>query len=84
MERLNEVRQLQDEEDRHKSYIAYLPEKRSIRISGLSFIYPGSLDAPVLEDIDLEIPEGQVTAIVGVSGSGKTTLLKLLLKFYEQ
>jgi len=84
MERLNEVRQLQDEEDRHKNYITYLPENKSICISGLSFIYPGSLDAPVLEDVNLEIPEGKVTAIVGVSGSGKTTLLKLLLKFYDQ
>ncbi len=84
MERLNEVRQLQDEEDRHKSYITYLPQYKSIRLSGLSFTYPGSLDAPVLEDISLEIPERKVTAIVGVSGSGKTTLLKLLLKFYDQ
>jgi ATP-binding cassette subfamily B protein len=37
----------------------------------------------VLDDIDLIIPEGKITAIVGASGSGKTTLMKLLLKFYK-
>ncbi len=93
MERLNEVRQLQDEEPpsippkggrQGGPGLTYLPENKSLKVKGLSFIYPGSLDAPVLEDINLEIPEGKVTAIVGVSGSGKTTLLKLLLKFYEQ
>ena len=36
-----------------------------------------------LKDINLTIPCGRVTAIVGTSGSGKTTLLKLLLRFYE-
>jgi ATP-binding cassette subfamily B protein len=36
-----------------------------------------------LKAINLHIPFGKTTAIVGSSGSGKTTLLKLLLKFYE-
>jgi ATP-binding cassette subfamily B protein len=36
----------------------------------------------VLRNVDLHIPENQVTAVVGVSGSGKTTLIKLLLGFY--
>lgn len=55
----------------------------SINFNNVSFTYPGAGNEPVLYDINLEIPRGKTTAIVGVSGSGKTTLLKLLLKFYE-
>jgi len=56
---------------------------RGIIFSNVSFTYPGAGNEPVLRDINLLIPKGKTTAIVGVSGSGKTTLLKLLLKFYE-
>jgi len=83
MERLNEVHQLEDEEKADKIYLHQLPENKSIVINNLSFAYPGAGNDPVLEEINLHIPEGRITAIVGVSGSGKTTLLKLLLKFYE-
>lgn len=55
----------------------------SIHFKNLSFTYPGAGNEPVLKNIDLSIPKGKTTAIVGISGSGKTTLLKLLLKFYE-
>ncbi|MEP6927228.1 MAG: peptidase domain-containing ABC transporter [Ginsengibacter sp.] len=84
MERLNEIHQLDDEEDPKKIYNNHLPEDKSILLKNLSFTYPGAGNDPVLKDINLYIPEGKVTAIVGVSGSGKTTLLKLLLKIYEQ
>jgi ATP-binding cassette, subfamily B, bacterial len=84
MERLNEIHQLDEEEDPQKTYITQLPENQSIFIKNLSFTYPGAGNEPVLKDINLYIPEGKVTAIVGVSGSGKTTLLKLLLKIYQQ
>ncbi len=83
MERLNEIHQLPDEEKRDASYISTLPENKTITFNSLSFTYPGAGNEPVLNNINLQIPEGAVTAIVGVSGSGKTTLLKLLLKFYE-
>jgi iron(III) transport system ATP-binding protein len=36
---------------------------------------------PVLSDVELTIPEGSVTAVLGVSGSGKTTLLRLIAGF---
>jgi ATP-binding cassette subfamily B protein len=83
MERLNEVHQLPDEEVAGTTYIQRLPEDKTIRFTRFSFSYPGPGNEPVLDNIDLEIPERKVTAIVGVSGSGKTTLVKLLLKFYD-
>lgn len=49
----------------------------------MSFAYPGVGNEAVLKNINLHIPEGKTTAIVGTSGSGKTTLLKVLLKFHE-
>lgn len=55
----------------------------SITIKDLCFQYGGLHSPKVLDSVDLIIPAGKVTAIVGVSGSGKTTLIKLLMKFYE-
>lgn len=87
LERLNEIHHLKDEEnyfsDETNYRLRYLPEHRSIKLINLSFSYPNAGDDPVLKNLNLIIPQGKVTAIVGASGSGKTTLLKLLLKFYE-
>jgi ATP-binding cassette subfamily B protein len=58
-------------------------DREGIYFSNVSFTYSGAGNEPVLKNINLSIPKGKTTAIVGVSGSGKTTLLKLLLKFYE-
>ena len=83
LERLNEIQQLEDEESSSANYQNHIDGNNSIRINSLSFAYPGAGNDNVLHDINLEIPEKKVTALVGVSGSGKTTLLKLLQKFYD-
>ncbi len=51
-----------------------------IAFKGVTFSYDE--EKKVLSDINLTIPQGKATAIVGVSGSGKTTMLKLLEKLY--
>lgn len=83
LERLNEIHQMEDEEPVDKEWSHSLPENKSLSISNLTFRYPGAGNEPVLENINMVIPQGKTTAIVGMSGSGKTTILKLLLRFYE-
>lgn len=83
LERLNEIHTLKDEEPSNRQLANSFKTGKSIFIKNLSFKYPGAGNQFVLENINLNIPEGKTTAIVGMSGSGKTTLLKLLLKFYQ-
>lgn len=82
-DRINEIQGQDDEEPADQQLLTSLPLLKSIHIKNLSYRYPGYENENVLKNIDLIIPEGKTTAIVGMSGSGKTTLVKLLLKFYE-
>jgi ATP-binding cassette, subfamily B, bacterial HlyB/CyaB len=57
------------------------PIKGEIRLENVTFRY--RLDGqPVLSDISLHIPAGQVLGIVGSTGSGKSTLAKLVQRLY--
>jgi ATP-binding cassette subfamily B protein len=80
--RLNEVHQLPDEEDDDKSNNIALPANKSLIVKNISFQYSPGVNV-ILKNINLFIPEGKITAIVGDSGSGKSTLLKLLLRLYN-
>lgn len=51
-------------------------------LRGVWFKYAGTYSPFVLQDINLLIERGKVTAFVGESGCGKSTLIKLLLGFY--
>lgn len=53
----------------------------NISIKNLTFNYPGNLDC-ILDDISLEVKEGETLGIIGTIGSGKTTLMNLLLRLY--
>ena len=81
IERLAEIHDKENEDNSDK--IKVIPSDKTISIQNVSFRYGGKSSPLVLKNILTDIPEGQVTAIVGASGSGKTTLVKLLLKFYE-
>lgn len=54
----------------------------ALRFRHVGFHYPGS-DRTVLDGLDLDLPAGRSTAIVGINGAGKTTLVKLLTRLYE-
>ncbi len=82
LERLGEIHQRDDEEQEGTGALSFLPETHSLTLRNLSFQYEGPHSEMVLKDLNLFIPAGKTTAIVGMSGSGKTTLVKLLLGFY--
>ncbi|MBB5644844.1 peptidase domain-containing ABC transporter [Pedobacter cryoconitis] len=86
LERLNEVQNHAIEERESQISIPTFPHSRDnsgISLKNVYFQYE-SLNSPyILKNINLFIPKGKITAIVGASGSGKTTLMKMLLKFYE-
>ncbi|MEY2829645.1 MAG: hypothetical protein RIQ33_1503, partial [Bacteroidota bacterium] len=81
LDRIGEIYQEKDEQQLHVNSDLQLPESRNIELKEVWFKYPGMGDNWVLNNINLKLPEGKITAIVGSSGSGKTTLLKLLLKY---
>lgn len=82
LDRMNEIHTEQNEEDDNRE-IVQLPHQSDIHIENLCFKYDGARADYVLNNINLRIPQGKVTAIVGASGSGKTTLIKLLLGYYS-
>ncbi len=68
--------------------IREVPEARPLAVTGgairfadVRFRYRP--DAPALEGIDLGVPAGSVTALVGRSGSGKSSLLNLVPRLYD-
>lgn len=86
LDRIGEIQSLENEEDEIKDdwqRVNIMPESGTVIVKNLSFHYEGPHSPKVIEDLELIIPEGKITAVVGSSGSGKTTLMKLLLKFYK-
>ncbi len=81
LDRMGEIHNYENEES--ESQTTLTNKNNDIVLENISFQYEGEYSPYILKDVNLKIPHGKVTAIVGASGSGKTTLLKLLLKFYD-
>ncbi len=54
-----------------------------ICLRDVHFSYTGNADEEVLHGIDLTLPEGSFTALVGPSGGGKSTVAKLIARFWD-
>lgn len=52
-----------------------------LKMQDLVFAYPNS--SKVINQLNMDIENGQHIAIVGYNGSGKTTLIKLIMRLYE-
>jgi len=62
----------------------HLPAVRGeVSFQRVRFAYEPNALKPVIRNLDLHVPAGQVLAIVGPTGHGKSTLVQLLTRFYE-
>jgi ATP-binding cassette, subfamily B, multidrug efflux pump len=52
-----------------------------VRFDNVGFAY--TQDAPLIEDMNIDVKRGRMVAIVGPTGAGKTTLVNLLMRFYD-
>ncbi|EMS69689.1 ABC transporter ATP-binding protein [Ruminiclostridium cellobioparum] len=57
------------------------PERHDITLKNVSFAYDGKND--VLQNVNLEIRDGEKLALVGRSGAGKSTVVQLIAHFYD-
>jgi ATP-binding cassette subfamily B (MDR/TAP) protein 1 len=54
-----------------------------LELRNIRHIYPSRPEIAVMEDVNLLIPAGKSTALVGASGSGKSTIIGLIERFYD-
>lgn len=57
------------------------PKPGEVELTDVSFGY--NPENPILRNVNLRIPAGSVTALVGPSGGGKTTIARLIARFYD-
>jgi ATP-binding cassette subfamily B protein len=60
---------------------AFTSTTGAVSFSGVSFSYNDGVE--VLPRFDLDIPGGQIVALVGATGAGKSTVAKLVARFYD-
>lgn len=57
--------------------------KGNISFKNVSFAYADDPNTLILDNLDLEVKQGQSVALVGPSGGGKTTICNLIPRFYD-
>ena len=82
LERINEIHQMDDENGKVGLQTSIEDKIEGIDIKNIMFKYDPHALRKTIDDVNIHIPQGKVTAIVGASGSGKTTLIRLMLGYY--
>ncbi|WP_437183192.1 peptidase domain-containing ABC transporter [Segatella copri] len=82
LERINEIHQMDDENGKEGLLTSIEDKNEGIDIKNIMFKYDPHALRKTIDDVNIHIPQGKVTAIVGASGSGKTTLIRLMLGYY--
>lgn len=82
LERINEIHHATNENEGHEYKTSFCNESLGISLNNISFKYDSHALRKTIDGVNINIPHGKITAIVGASGSGKTTLIKLLLGYY--
>ena len=77
LERINEIHQKEVEDESQTKEKKIQKAENGISLNHIMFKYDPNSLKKTIENINIHIPQGKVTAIVGSSGSGKTTLVKL-------
>ena len=68
--------------DRAKSEKSTQAAETMIRLEDLTKVFPGQ-DEPAVDDLSMEIYEGEIVVLVGPSGCGKTTTMKMVNRLIE-
>ncbi|KAL8764234.1 MAG: hypothetical protein Q9184_000203 [Pyrenodesmia sp. 2 TL-2023] len=55
----------------------------TVELRNIKHIYPSRAEVVVMKDVNLMVPAGKTTALVGASGSGKSTIVGLVERFYD-
>lgn len=63
--------------------INWRPFEGQFELRSVHFFYQMRPDNMVLKGLDLVVPGGKVTALVGRSGGGKSTIISMLMRFYD-
>lgn len=59
------------------------PTGTAVKLEQVRFSYTGKSEEEVLHGLDLTLPQGSFTALVGPSGGGKSTVAKLIARFWD-
>ena len=80
-ERVFEILDEEEESPAPQDALVLGAPKGDVKFEHVRFSY--DVEKPLIEDLSIDVKQGETIAIVGPTGAGKTTLVNLLMRFYE-